>query len=390
MKYILSFIALFFLCASSMMWQAIRTDNTLTGEGTDSLRLKVDTTVIATLNDLLQERGNMNVISPAQLTADADDYAPTGWQAASIVRLLSDSGMRAITSMAAYTGASAADKAEKTLINIGSYPFYIPGEHPDGTAANRVAGLGSDFIVYPGKAVKIYYDQTDTRWRITGGDTEYTKPTIYYSWSAGSVTAADYGNIAFAAINSGSIAATSSSTTLPAAATISTLATTTGGGKLLFSKTVNTFSAFASAHLFTEATISIPTLSDGTDTYAAEVQITSDAFPNALESNNTIGVRYSHSINGGDWELFTQDAGGSESVTDLNVAVAINTHYKIRIEVDKSNTEARVYINGVFAGRVTGTFPAADEVAARIVMLKSAGTAARTLLVYNFSAGAIY
>jgi hypothetical protein len=86
-------------------------------------------------------------ISPTQLAADADNYAPTGIGIASYVRISSDIGMRAITGIADST----AGTLEKTIINIGSYMLYFPMEHPDSDAAHRFTGNSGDFHLYPGK-----------------------------------------------------------------------------------------------------------------------------------------------------------------------------------------------------------------------------------------------
>ncbi len=263
-----------FLFASSVAWQAIRTDLTLTGAGITGDELKVDTTVMATQTDLLNERGNMNVISPAQITADQDDYTPTGWAAASVVRLSTDSDMQAITSVAAYTGASAADKAFKTLVNVGSYMIYFPMDHPDGTAANRFTGKGSDFKLYPGQACDIYYDETSDRWRILDQEQTEGRKGLIYEWSPGSIIANDWGDVVFAAIGTGTLAALQSTTSLPAAWQMSTSTNAAWGYFMYFSKSVNTYSSFGSSHNYAEALISIPTLSDGSQTFTVELQIT--------------------------------------------------------------------------------------------------------------------
>jgi hypothetical protein len=389
-KYIFAAIALVLLTAGSVSYQAIRHDITMTGAGITGDELKVDSSVMATQYDLVSERTMGNTISPAQLTSDQDNYEPTGWQTATVVRLSSDSGMRAITSLAAPTVVSTSVAVTKLLINIGSYTIYFPAQHPDGTSTNRIDG-GSDYKLYPGKSCEILYDPTSTRWRILTEESSEGKTGVFYSWSAGSVTAGDYGELGIAAISSGTIAATSATSTLPAAATLSTATNAAWGYNIWFAKTVGEFSAYATAHIYVEAIITLPVLSDGTDTYTTEIQI----HPNpdgssVLEINNMFGVRYSHGINSGEWELFTQGTAGAESVADLNVAVAANTIYKIRLELDKSKTEVRAYINGVFAGRVTGNIPDNSACGARIVHLKSVGTTARTLNVHSFSAGAIY
>ena len=83
----------------------------------------------------------VSVISPSQITSDQDDYSPTDWATADVVRRNFDTGGRAITGFAAWTNAR-----QKTIINTSANFGYIPCEHPDSTAANRVIGI-CDHIV---------------------------------------------------------------------------------------------------------------------------------------------------------------------------------------------------------------------------------------------------
>lgn len=326
-------------------------------------------------------------ISPSQLTGDQDNYAPTGIGKATYVYLSSDSGMRAITGIAD----SVAGTLRKTIFNIGSYPLYLPPSHPDSDAAHRFLTPSSgDFIVQPGHSVDILYDITNTGWRIIGNSNSATNKGPSYDWSAGSGTAGDYGDIALGAIGSGTNTPTASSTSMPAHWLFGTSTNAAWGAYIYAAKTVVTYSAYASAHQYAETLVSIPTLSDGTETFTSELQITETPTSSSMEPNNTIGIRYSHGINSGKWELFSQDNAGAESVADLGITVATNTLYKLRIEVDKSKTEARAYINDVYVGRVTGSMPNSVVCGARTLLIKSAGTTSRNLRVHTFSAGSIY
>jgi hypothetical protein len=213
---------------------------------------------------------------------------------------------------------------------------------------------------------------------------------LFYEYNAGSTTAGDYGDVAFLAIGTGTVSANAATTSIPAAATFSTAASNAAGEVMHFIKGSFTFSAFGSAHNYAECFISIPTLSDGTETFTVELQITGTPNSTSLEPNNTVGIRYSHGIASGDWELFSQDNVGAESPDDLDIAVAANTTYKLGLWIDKARSETRAYINGNYVGRVTGNMPNAAACGARIILLKSAGSTARTLNVHSFSAGAIY
>jgi hypothetical protein len=79
--------------------------------GTDAQMLYADSAQTVGL------RWGPSIISPSQITADQDNYAPTGWASAQIVRLDGDSSIRTITSMSAgYSGET------KQIVNVGSYP----------------------------------------------------------------------------------------------------------------------------------------------------------------------------------------------------------------------------------------------------------------------------
>ena len=330
-------------------------------------------------------RWGPSVISPSQITSDQDNYSPTGWAKCQVARISGDNGFRAITSLSATF-----DGDIKTLINIGSYPVYFPGEHPDGTAANRI-NTHEDFILLPKKSMQIIYDGTLSRWEIiTERQQQGYSKSLNYEFSPGSATTGDWG--AFTFVNSGSgtsSTSTASTTSLPAALTMSTGTTSTGASLCYFSKGVSTYSAFGSAHLSAQWLISIPTLSDGTNTYA--INLTLENAPSVLPVNpNTCGIRYSHGVNSGKFMGFSKDNGGTESTVDLGVTVAINTLYLLRVEMDKSRSEVRFYVDNVFSGRVTGNMPNAVVCGSRALIQKSVGVTARTLLVHNMRGFAVY
>jgi hypothetical protein len=326
-------------------------------------------------------------ISPSQITSDQDNYHPTGMGKATYVRISGDNGIRAITGIADST----AGMLEKTLLNIGSYPIYLPQDHPDSDAAHRFTGWYCDYILYPGDAVKIIYDLTSTKWRIIGNSDIRRAKGVRYEYSAGSVTAGDLWQLGISAGgSSGTITATNATSTHSAHSLLSTSTSTTGAYIMYMPKTNTSFSYFGSAHIATEALVSIPVVSNGTETFAFELKLSATPAGGSLEENNMFGIRYSHSINSGEWELFSQSNTGTETVCDLNVAVTADVLYKIRIEVDKANSEARAYVNDSYAGRVTATMPNGTAISASVMLLKSAGSTARTVRVHNLSASAIY
>jgi len=324
-----------------------------------------------------------STISPTQITSDQDNYSPTGWAAATLVRLSSDN-FRAITSFSAQS-----DGEVKTLLNIGSFPIYLPGQHPDGTAANRIV-TPYDYFLFPGKSCSIFYDNTSSRWYITSAKDTYRKG-VYYGGGFGSTTAGDWGNITLTVSGTAAATGTTQATsTSPGGLTLSTGTTNAGASMVSISKTITTPVYYSGSHISCEGTVSIPTLSDGTETFSAGVQVTTSPTSATFAPNNTIGIRYTHGTNSGKWQGFTKDNAGTESTADLGVTVAANTVYDLRIELDKQNSEARFYLDGVMAGRVTANLPTAGAAGARTVMVKSAGTTSRTLNAHSLLLEGIY
>lgn len=340
--------------------------------GTDGSQLYADSSQPTGL------RWAPSVISPTQLTADQDNYSPTGWAAAQIVRIDGDSSMRAITSMSAgYSG------EVKQIINVGSYPVYFPGEHPDGTEANRILTGGIDHILLPGDCIDIHYDGTSSRWRIPvrRNETMYVK-SIFYQASGGSSTSGDWGNLSFGGTSVGASVS-------PRNWALSTLTSTTGASYIGFSKTITDIASFGSSHMYFQAMLSLDNLSTGTETYEFDFSITSDitAFPYA---NNSTGIRYTHSVNSGKFQMYSKDSGGSVAVADTGVTVTAGELYGFRIDFDKSRTELRGYINNTPIGRLASGLPSAGDAGVRIAINKSAGSTARVARVYSLASCFIF
>lgn len=106
------------------------------------------------------------VITPAQITADKNDYAPTDsvtatktTALASILRLSSDAS-RNITGLV-----DPRDGAVKTIINAGTNPIVLKDASTSSTAANRF-DFGADITLAAKQSATIRYDGTDSRWKL--------------------------------------------------------------------------------------------------------------------------------------------------------------------------------------------------------------------------------
>lgn len=101
-------------------------------------------------------------ISPAQITANQDNYNPSGLSGASTIRLTSDA-LRSINGLAG--GA-----AGRIIIihNVGAQGITFVDEAGTSTAANRFALAGANFTLIPDQCVILQYDSTTARWRVLG------------------------------------------------------------------------------------------------------------------------------------------------------------------------------------------------------------------------------
>lgn len=104
-----------------------------------------------------------DLLTPSQITGDQNDYAPSGWQQADVVRLDTDAS-RTITGFAAPSTARA---ASKILFNVGSNDLVIAHQSGSSNAANRViTTTGADVTLAAGEAALLTYDPTSDRWRL--------------------------------------------------------------------------------------------------------------------------------------------------------------------------------------------------------------------------------
>ena len=99
-------------------------------------------------------------ITPAQITADQNDYAPTGHATASVLRLSSDA-LRNITGLA-----GGVDGRLVQIHNVGSNQIDLKGEDAGSTAANRFSGTAATYAIQAGRFGLLTYDGTASRWRV--------------------------------------------------------------------------------------------------------------------------------------------------------------------------------------------------------------------------------
>jgi hypothetical protein len=101
-------------------------------------------------------------ITPPQITADQDNYNPTGLATASTLRLATDAS-RLLNGVA-----GGADGRLLILHNVGAFDLVLADEAGTSTAANRFA-LPANVTMTPDTVVLLQYDSTSQRWRVIGG-----------------------------------------------------------------------------------------------------------------------------------------------------------------------------------------------------------------------------
>lgn len=100
------------------------------------------------------------VITPTQLAANTNDWAPTGMSGASIIRASTD----ALRNLTGITGGAAGRTL--ILINVGAFNLVLKDDATS-TAANRFLNPdASDFAITPQSSCFLWYDGTSSRWRV--------------------------------------------------------------------------------------------------------------------------------------------------------------------------------------------------------------------------------
>lgn len=99
------------------------------------------------------------IITPAQLLANTNDWAPTGLAAASTIRVSSDAAYN-ITGLLA----ASIDGTMILLVNVGTFTLTLKTNSGSSAAANRFSLL-NDISLTPNAGVWLRYDATQTKWR---------------------------------------------------------------------------------------------------------------------------------------------------------------------------------------------------------------------------------
>lgn len=323
-----------------------------------------------------------DVITPSQITVNQNDFNPTGWSTATLVRLDWDNTGKVITGLTAFTG-------EKTLVNIGSSYGIIAAEHPSSTVSNRVAG-SHDYIIPPGEAITVVYDATTSRSRVVSETFRpdhlgATTKGMYVNIPTPSATAADNAYAAFTTSGSGAAVTTvDPGASFPRGLAMETGTTSTGACGISTLKDGHAF-RWGDGHIVGFATVYIPVLSTSGQRFTANFAVSLINGTSAdLPNRSSVGIKYTDNVNTGKWLLYSVDHGTTEGSTDSGVTVSANSVYVLMVVIDKALSEARYFVNGTYVGRMTTNMPTATISAnVRCNIVASVGTTTKKFVMTN-------
>ena len=118
-----------------------------------------DTVGFRVVDTLPQDLNLTGDTSPPQITADQNNYNPTGMTTTSVLRLSTDAS-RNITGMA-----GGRDGRIMLVVNVGNFDIILKDESGSSTAANRFA-MNGDLDLATDQSVLLWYDSTSSRWRL--------------------------------------------------------------------------------------------------------------------------------------------------------------------------------------------------------------------------------
>lgn len=330
-------------------------------------------------------------ISPAQITSNQDNYAPTGIATASILRLNTDAS-RNLTGIT--TGA---DGRLLLVLNIGSFPLVLVDDATS-TAANRFQ-LNGDVTLAADEGVVLWYDSTSSRWRLVA-DYRVTTFTAASESASGVAELATQGEADTGTDDARIVTplklATATSVIHPARS-ISTTAPLTGGGDLSANRTFAVSAATTSASGVSELATNTET-STGTDTgrtispdalahsnygiTVVSIQVTDPNGAALTTGDGKAFFRVPSTLNGFDViavaaHVTTVSSSGAPSIQIHNVTDAVDI-LSTNITIDQSEKDSATAATPAVINASNDSLATADELR---IDIDGAGTGAKGLIV---------
>ena len=317
-------------------------------------------------------------ISPSILTAGmTNNWNPTNLSTAWIIRISGDDKFEILT------GITAPSFAKRLAIhNVGSNAILFATDNTSSTAGNRFS-FGRDIVLFAGKSIEIIYDPTTARWRLLSKAGIYDDVEQEYlnkSFQAPvSLTSGDYD---FWTISStGTATAVAPVDGLLRAVSVNTGSSSTGGGYVASKEqfvSLNTVDGSATWGYVKAKIVTPANLSDGTNNYTLRIGFLASTLGSDLAEGAYF--YYNHSISGGAWSCFTQNAGSSQN-NNSGITVSASTIYTLEV-VYRPNISVEFFINGTRVATNDTNVPDSDAMKVVSEIEKQAGTSQRDLQVY--------
>jgi hypothetical protein len=107
------------------------------------------------------------ILSPPALTGNVNDWNPTGFGTATIIRVDPGGAERRITGLAAQSSGTL-----KNICNIGTPSMLVLGNMDAGSSANNQLAMTGDTAIAPGLCKPLWYDGASSLWRLWDGTPE--------------------------------------------------------------------------------------------------------------------------------------------------------------------------------------------------------------------------
>lgn len=318
-------------------------------------------------------------VTPSQITANQNDYNPSGLSTAAVLRLSTDGTFRKITGLA-----GGASKRTITLLNVGSYTILLKNESAASSASNRFAFDGDDVFIFPGEGLQLYYDNPSSRWRCLTRPGLSSRPdfvtVVYWRHGVNGGTGAGNGDF-YVKTNSGGSGSGLGSSPF-ASSGISTSSSATGGGSI--GSSGQYVRASDNTYLSCTYSVHVSNLSDGSNTYTIRVGWMDSNSPG--EPSNGVFFRYTDGVNSGNYQ-FVARSSSSETVINTGTVPTTSSSapQSLKVVIDPSGSLVEGFIDGVSTGTITTNIPTSTNLGQYAHIIKSVGTSSRSLFLSGAS-----
>jgi len=166
--------------------------------------------------------------------------------------------------------------------------------------------------------------------------------------------------------------------------------TPSGGIGMAYVREKEEMAFIGTSHIVAKTFCKTPAvLSDASNSYYWFLRIADFPSSGFWSQNNSLGIRYWHTENGGKFQCYVQNGSGTVTTVDSGVLMETDKEYEMAVSLNKSNTEATFFINGAVVGRISSGMPGAVAVGPSQQLEKTTGTSARSWKVYRFIGAAI-